>query len=526
MPSLQNLVDVLGPHLLEVPAAPKGLEVSYTRLLIYDVLEDPEVRSQDLVLGVGLAADAALSLRVLRAQPAALLLRHDGRVSQGLVTEAESNGAAVLIAPAVASWSQLHDIALSLAEPKEALLEYSAPGSQIVEDLFSFASVIAESVEAPVTIEDTQSRLLAYSAKHEGADEARSATILGHRVPDSFRREVRRLGIAKRLLTETEPFFVASPIDGIRSRTVVALRARGEVLGSIWAMTEKPLDEQRNAALKQAAASVAVRLLHHRLTADLQRQRQAAMLERMLAGGPDAADAARRSGLSGAAFRLIAVAATSGIEPENSALLDMCWSGLSMQLSLVQELGLTGRLEDRVYAVVACPNAGDRGLVMAKKAAAASLGALPPGLRDRVVAGVSGPVETLTDLPDAREEVDRVVTMAIGGSASDQIASAEELGVRITLARLADLEERRRAGRQSVLDQIDAYDADHSSSYGRTLQVYLSAFGDPAITAKSLGVHTNTLRYRLRRLTELFGLDLADEDARFELLLEQRLRRL
>ena len=39
-------------------------------------------------------------------------------------------------------------------------------------------------------------------------------------------------------------------------------------------------------------------------------------------------------------------------------------------------------------------------------------------------------------------------------------------------------------------------------------------------------MHTNTLRYRLRRLHELFGLDLTDADTRFALMVGIRLRAL
>ena len=92
------------------------------------------------------------------------------------------------------------------------------------------------------------------------------------------------------------------------------------------------------------------------------------------------------------------------------------------------------------------------------------------------------------------------------------------------MLRLADLESARRAGRRSVLDDIDDYDAAHAASYGPTLRVYLASFGDPTEASKALGVHTNTLRYRLRRLHELFGLDVADADTRFALMVDIRLR--
>jgi DNA-binding PucR family transcriptional regulator len=46
------------------------------------------------------------------------------------------------------------------------------------------------------------------------------------------------------------------------------------------------------------------------------------------------------------------------------------------------------------------------------------------------------------------------------------------------------------------------------------------------VVAKALHVHPQTVRYRLARLRELFGARLDDPDARFELELALRARRL
>jgi DNA-binding PucR family transcriptional regulator len=44
-----------------------------------------------------------------------------------------------------------------------------------------------------------------------------------------------------------------------------------------------------------------------------------------------------------------------------------------------------------------------------------------------------------------------------------------------------------------------------------------------AAAAAALHTHPNTFRYRLRRLTEVGGIDLTDPDARFAAMLELRL---
>ncbi|HYH28808.1 MAG TPA: helix-turn-helix domain-containing protein [Pseudonocardia sp.] len=51
---------------------------------------------------------------------------------------------------------------------------------------------------------------------------------------------------------------------------------------------------------------------------------------------------------------------------------------------------------------------------------------------------------------------------------------------------------------------------------------YLESFGDMVSAARRLHVHPNTLRYRLRRIRELTGLDLDDADTRLAAALQLR----
>ncbi|MGJ3562204.1 hypothetical protein ACR6C2_44605 [Streptomyces sp. INA 01156] len=55
-----------------------------------------------------------------------------------------------------------------------------SPGPHV--DLFALADTAAEIIDAPVTVEDAQSRVLAYSARQDTTDPARVSTIVG-RVP-------------------------------------------------------------------------------------------------------------------------------------------------------------------------------------------------------------------------------------------------------------------------------------------------------------------------------------------------------
>ena len=533
MPSVHDLTRRLGPELVTLAVAPADTAGEFTSVVIYDPLDAPAFEPGALVLAVGVSVTSALALRLAAARPAALVVRHDGPLGQSLPAEALDAGVAVLVVPSRCGWSSVFAIASSLPGQVAPVTADSLSGSEVISDLFAVANALADTLGAPITIEDNQSRLLAYSALQGDVDVARAATILGHRVPHEFRHEVRRLGVARRMLTETEPFFVASADADISSRTVVTLREHDEILGSIWAVTHTPLDASRTEALAEAARSIAVRLAHHRLIADLRRQQREATMALLLRGGADAVEAGRRLGLDGHAFRLAAITAAqpAAAQPDGGkdaggrdALLERCATALRQQLLMTRTAAAVARIADTVYAVIPGSADGAESLDALRRLLLTARGTARPHSPEQVAIGISGPVAGLADLGQAREEADRVLQVLAGARSHDGCAEVGEVGLAVTMLRLAELESARRAGRRSVLDDIDDHDAAHAASYGQTLRVYLGSFGDPTEASRALGVHTNTLRYRLRRLHELFGLDVADPDTRFALMVDIRLR--
>jgi DNA-binding PucR family transcriptional regulator len=70
------------------------------------------------------------------------------------------------------------------------------------------------------------------------------------------------------------------------------------------------------------------------------------------------------------------------------------------------------------------------------------------------------------------------------------------------------------------------YDDRHRSNLVGTLRAWLDSFGDVVEAADSVFVHQNTFRYRLRRVAEVGGIDLADPDQRFAAMLQLRVLRI
>ena len=72
------------------------------------------------------------------------------------------------------------------------------------------------------------------------------------------------------------------------------------------------------------------------------------------------------------------------------------------------------------------------------------------------------------------------------------------------------------------LGGLIAYDAEHHGDLVATLRTHLECKGHYDATASALAIHRNTLKYRLRRIREITGHDLADANTWFNLQLATR----
>jgi DNA-binding PucR family transcriptional regulator len=64
------------------------------------------------------------------------------------------------------------------------------------------------------------------------------------------------------------------------------------------------------------------------------------------------------------------------------------------------------------------------------------------------------------------------------------------------------------------------HDHSHATEYVATLQAWLQAQGDPAEAGERLGIHENTVRYRLRKMSEIVDLQLDDAKKRPVMMIE------
>ena len=379
-------------------------------IAIHDPLDEAVLPRHALVLGVGLhaGADIAALLAALGTQQAAgLIVRAPVPTDPELKAAAAESGVALLGFTRGASWTQLAAVLRSLlAEGDVGVTEPESLGGLPAGDLFALANAIAALLDAPITIEDRNSRVLAFSGRQDEADPSRVETILGRQVPERYSRILGERGVFRDLYRSDQTVYV-EPLpretdDFTLPRVAVAVRAGDEVLGSIWAAVHGPLTAERDEALRDAAKLVALHMLRVRAGADVERRLRADLVGTALEGGTGAREALSRLGLADQPVAVFALtlprvphepgadgadgpAAAAALIGERQRLAD----AFAMHLSAVHPGSAAALVSDIVYGLVPIPNQHTDGEQRALRIAAEFLERV--GSRARPVVAV-GPV--------------------------------------------------------------------------------------------------------------------------------------
>ena len=524
MTTLAELSATLGPGVLTLLTAPGGSDVELDGVVIHDPLDPPSLAPGTLALAVGLRPGADLRVLMERAagDGAVVIVKCAAAALAALRDEAAGFGVAVVAVPPGAAWLQIASLLRSALVPDAGARHAESLGGVDAGDLFALANAVAAVVDAPVTIEDRQGRVIAFSARQDEADAARMATILGRRVPDDYYRALTGRGVFRTLYRSAEPIYIDGIGPDVLPRIAVAVRAGDELLGSIWAAVRERPDDRRMRDFGETASFVALHLLRHRIAADGRRELQRDLVAVLLNGRLPATDVARRLGLRGEAFRVLSVALV-GEGDDDDGVLARCWDALALHLSVQYRGAVTAVVEGALYAVLPVAADGDRSRRTATAAGEGFAARLPEALLRRVVVGVGGHAAGLAGIPRSREDADRVAqVLRETADHPAPVRAIEEVRTAVLLRRLRDIDGGPDAG--GPLAPLAEHDARSDTHYVESLRAWLDEMGDVNRAATRLGVHHNTLRYRLQKIRGLPGIDLDDPEQRLALQLELRLR--
>ncbi|WP_234438562.1 PucR family transcriptional regulator [Streptomyces sp. NRRL S-340] len=388
---------------------------------------------------------------------------------------------------------------------------------------------ISELLGAPATLENRNFELIAFGAyDSEGdldpsaLDPVRTRSILTRRSTAAVRRWFEGFGITR----ATGPVRIPpTPEAGVyRGRICLPVRHRGVVLGYVWLLVDEPgPDEPRLAAAMRVTARIGALLADEaQHGADLTRELRAVLTAER--GWPqDMAVAELRTALGARAegpHTMVCVAPWPSADPDDApsvrtlpgatALCTVPWGTADQCLALLVRLRSADTLTPAVSAATRLLERAAAGHTTAGAAPGGAVRRGGAGVAAGVAAGRSGPAE-------------------LGTAWTQAVAAA-----RAALAepRLGPVAQWARLGPYRLLTSLSP-EARHDAAVGpllapahqelaRTAEVYLDCAGQAGRTAAELGVHRQTLYYRLSRVEQLTGLDLDDGEDR--LLLHMALK--
>jgi DNA-binding PucR family transcriptional regulator len=535
--SLGRVLDDLGATLLDLVHGDPELVSDIGGVVIHDPVDSPVLPGGALVLGVGLDDPEQIAdlLGVLGREGAAgLVVRAPVPATPEVRAAVDASGVALLAFSRGAPWAHLAAMLRSLlAEGDVGVAEEESLGGLPSGDLFAVANAIASLLDAPITIEDRSSRVLAFSGRQDEADESRVETILGRQVPERYARLLSERGVFRELHRSDRPVFVSPVPDGQNGlsmpRVAMAVRAGDEVLGSIWAAVPGPLSDERTEALVESAKLVALHLLRVRAGADVQRRLRSDLLSSALEGGTGAREALDRLGLGAQRLMVLAVAMGSpdGIEGSSDAAFtherQRLSDALALHLTAVHPRSAAALVHGVTYGLVPLSASAADGEERAVRIAQDFLDRV--GARLNPLVAVAPVAVDLAGLAHARACADRILRVLREGRGDRQIARLEDVQVEGLMLELRDLVAARGDRPTGPLARLIDHDRTHQSNLVETLSAWLEAFGDVTAASRSLYVHPNTFRYRLRRVAEVGGINLSDPEQRFVAMLQLRVLR-
>ncbi|MFD7072740.1 PucR family transcriptional regulator [Nocardioides sp. NPDC057577] len=537
--SLGRVLDDLGDTLLELLAGDPAHEGEIGGVVIHDPDDEPVHPAGALVLAVGVSSGELPELiyEVGRRGAVGLVVRAPVVLTGALAAAVEESRIALLGLRRGATWAQLTALLRSLlAEGDIGPTEAETLGGLPSGDLFAVANAIGALLDAPVTIEDRSSRVLAFSGRQDEADASRVETVIGRQVPERYARMLTDLGVFRELYREHRPVVVdPARLDEDRiskQRVAIAVRAGDEVLGSIWAAMDGEVTPERSAALRDAASLVALHMLRVRAGADVHRRLRTDLVSSVLEGAAGARDALGRLGLAGRPVVVLALAlrhdpsADHEHEPDpgGAGTLERAADALAVHLSAAVPASAVAVVGGIVHALVPLPGDGSEPEERAARLAGEFCERL--GTRLPVVVGVGGVGSDISAIVASRAAATRAMRVlrdgALGGE-TRSVARLADVYTQSLLLELRDLAAARDERPVGPIALLLAYDERNDSGLAETLHAWLDANGDVRAAAAALFIHPNTLRYRLRRLEQVSGLDLADAEQRFGAALQLRL---
>ncbi|MGN7375412.1 PucR family transcriptional regulator [Bacillus halotolerans] len=387
------------------------------------------------------------------------------------------------------------------------------------------ADHISEVLQCPITIEDVNHKLLAYSTHSDCTDPARTSTIIGRRVPEKVINKLWKDGTIPALLKTDQPIRVKE-IDevGLSNRVAISIWKNNQVLGFIWALEiQKTLSDDDLLTLKMAANAVRNKLLKLQIRKTKNEERSQEFFWKMLTGHiyqeQDMTDGFNKLGMVVPSEFSVMIIRVNGELTEKT----------EQQLHYLQETtqqvhALLTTVDSNELIILTAPKT-DRPFQDLKQFAFSTQRQLRERykIEDASIA-IGGIYNSISFVCRSYQEALSVLKAKERfAEETKQLFSFSELGIYQYLDVLD--EKRKQTGYFNYsLSKLEQYDRDHQSNMVETLERFIEADSNVNTASKLLNIHVNTLNYRLKRISQIAEIDLKNVNQKFTIYLDIKLR--
>ncbi|MEH7093540.1 PucR family transcriptional regulator [Neobacillus vireti] len=401
------------------------------------------------------------------------------------------------------------------------------PFKAAFDSLEEFVDLISQVLNCPITIEDANHRLLAYSTHDERTDPARIYTIIGRRVPEKVINQLWKEGTIPALLKTREPIRVKNMDEiGLHNRVAISIWKQDEVLGFIWAIEiDKILTEKDFDLLKLAADSAKNKLLQLQTRKNKKEEHSQEFFWKLLTGHLKGEEEIYER------FHTLKITPSASFAiavfqfPEN--ITNKVEQNISYLLKTGQLMKILLYTIDcnQLIILISADNIKEpyqefnrfvQTFVLTMNERYAIKGITPV---------YSSIYKDYQSIGQAYQETLRVLTIKEKFPLeTEDIFNYHKLGI-YQLFELILEKRQSEAYENDSLKKLQEYDQKHHSNLVETLEVFLNKDNNINDAAKELNVHANTLNYRLKRISEIGDVNFKDPNQKMLLYLDLKLEK-
>jgi sugar diacid utilization regulator len=316
--------------------------------------------------------------------------------------------------------------------------------------------------------------------------------------------------------------------DALASRRVVAMRRGQTPVGSLWLIGEdEALAPETDEILQRAAAMAALRVSRAATTNSLGRRNQEASVLALLQDGKASSATLDQLGLPSDGRVVVVsleptdfgVTSPVVVGPHLADLLALHLNGYRGRSATTIMLAGGEEPRERVYVLAAC--SGPEDLAALKRIVEQCVDHARTKLGLELRAGIGHEVDIRSDLTLTRRSAEDCLTL---GQTAGPVATFEQVHDEALLREVDSFVATWRGGSSKHFELLAAHDAEHATHYVETVRALLDTFGDVHAVGERLGLQVNSVRYRVKRISEIAGFDPGDGAARLALELTMRAR--